>query len=318
MKLVSIVVPVYNEEDNIAHFTESVEKVMDALPYAYEILFIDDGSRDRSREILREMGERDPHVQSIFLARNSGHQIALTCGTDHADGDAVITMDGDMQHPPELLPVLLAKWEEGCDIVQTVRLTTEGASLFKRMTSKYYYRFLNAMTDVEIVEGGSDFRLMDRRAVLALRRYHEHARFIRGIVGAMGFRRTTVQFVAPERYAGQSKFSLHKMISFALDGILAYSVQPLRAAFYVGMCSAMLAILLFLHVLYETLSGMTVAGWSTIVVCSLFFGGMQMMMLGVCGEYIARILQEVKNRPLYLVACDNRRMADVGGEKTDE
>ena len=318
MKLVSIVVPVYNEEDNIAHFTESVEKVMDALPYAYEILFIDDGSRDRSREILREMGERDPHVQSIFLARNSGHQIALTCGTDHADGDAVITMDGDMQHPPELLPVLLAKWEEGCDIVQTVRLTTEGASLFKRMTSKYYYRFLNAMTDVEIVEGGSDFRLMDRRAVLALRRYHEHARFIRGIVGAMGFRRTTVQFVAPERYAGQSKFSLHKMLSFALDGILAYSVQPLRAAFYVGMCSAMLAVLLFLHVLYETLSGMTVAGWSTIVVCSLFFGGMQMMMLGVCGEYIARILQEVKNRPLYLVACDNRRMADVGGEKTDE
>ena len=318
MKLVSIVVPVYNEEDNIAHFTESVEKVMDALPYAYEILFIDDGSRDRSREILHEMGERDPHVQSIFLARNSGHQIALTCGTDHADGDAVITMDGDMQHPPELLPVLLAKWEEGCDIVQTVRLTTEGASLFKRMTSKYYYRFLNAMTDVEIVEGGSDFRLMDRRAVLALRRYHEHARFIRGIVGAMGFRRTTVQFVAPERYAGQSKFSLHKMLSFALDGILAYSVQPLRAAFYVGMCSAMLAVLLFLHVLYETLSGMTVAGWSTIVVCSLFFGGMQMMMLGVCGEYIARILQEVKNRPLYLVACDNRRMADVGGEKTDE
>ena len=318
MKLVSIVVPVYNEEDNIAHFTESVEKVMDALPYAYEILFIDDGSRDRSREILREMGERDPHVQSIFLARNSGHQIALTCGTDHANGDAVITMDGDMQHPPELLPVLLAKWEEGCDIVQTVRLTTEGASLFKRMTSKYYYRFLNAMTDVEIVEGGSDFRLMDRRAVLALRRYHEHARFIRGIVGAMGFRRTTVQFVAPERYAGQSKFSLHKMISFALDGILAYSVQPLRAAFYVGMCSALLAVLLFLHVLYETLSGMTVAGWSTIVVCSLFFGGMQMMMLGVCGEYIARILQEVKNRPLYLVACDNRRMADVGGEKTDE
>ena len=318
MKLVSIVVPVYNEEDNIAHFTESVEKVMDALPYAYEILFIDDGSRDRSREILRELGARDAHVQSIFLARNSGHQIALTCGTDHADGDAVITMDGDMQHPPELLPVLLAKWEEGCDIVQTVRLTTEGASLFKRMTSKYYYRFLNAMTDVEIVEGGSDFRLMDRRAVLALRRYHEHARFIRGIVGAMGFRRTTVQFVAPERYAGQSKFSLHKMISFALDGILAYSVQPLRAAFYVGMCSAMLAILLFLHVLYETLSGMTVAGWSTIVVCSLFFGGMQMMMLGVCGEYIARILQEVKNRPLYLVACDNRRMADVGGEKTDE
>ena len=315
MKRVSIVVPVYNEEENIAHFVQSVEKVMETLPYSYEILFIDDGSHDRSREILREMGGRDPHVQSIFLARNAGHQVALTCGTDHADGDAVITMDGDMQHPPELLPVLLAKWEEGYEIVQTVRLTTEGASLFKRLTSKYYYRLLNAMTDVEIQEGGSDFRLMDRKAVLALRRYHEHARFIRGIVGAMGFRKTTVEFVAPERFAGQSKFSLHKMISFALDGILAYSVQPLRAAFYVGICSALLAVLLFLHVLYETLRGETVAGWSTIVVCSLFFGGMQMMMLGVCGEYIARILQEVKNRPLYLIASDNRRMGEQREER---
>lgn len=318
MKRISIVVPVYNEEENIEHFAQSVAEVMESLPYAYEILFIDDGSRDRSREILRELGARDAHVQSIFLARNSGHQIALTCGTDHADGDAVVTMDGDMQHPPELLPVLLAKWEEGFEIVQTVRLTTEGASLFKRLTSKYYYRLLNALSDVEIQEGGSDFRLMDRKAVLALRRYREHARFIRGIVGSMGFRKTTVEFVAHERFAGYSKFSLHKMISFALDGILAYSVQPLRIAFYVGLLSALLAVLLFLHVLFETLSGATVPGWSTIVVCSLFFGGMQMMLLGICGEYIARILQEVKNRPLYLIAQDNRRRNGQRGEECDE
>ena len=318
MKRISIVVPVYNEEENIEHFAQSVAEVMESLPYAYEILFIDDGSRDRSREILRELGARDAHVQSIFLARNSGHQIALTCGTDHADGDAVVTMDGDMQHPPELLPVLLAKWEEGFEIVQTVRLTTEGASLFKRLTSKYYYRLLNALSDVEIQEGGSDFRLMDRKAVLALRRYREHARFIRGIVGSMGFRKTTVEFVAHERFAGYSKFSLHKMISFALDGILAYSVQPLRIAFYAGLLSALLAVLLFLHVLFETLSGATVPGWSTIVVCSLFFGGMQMMLLGICGEYIARILQEVKNRPLYLIAQDNRRRNGQQGEECDE
>ena len=318
MKRISIVVPVYNEEENIEHFALSVEAVMEKLPYAYEILFIDDGSRDRSREILLELGKKDTRVQSIFLARNSGHQLALTCGTDHADGDAVITMDGDMQHPPELLPVLLAQWETGCDIVQTVRLTTEGVSLFKRLTSKYYYRLLNAMTDVEIQEGGSDFRLMDRKAVLALRRYREHARFIRGIVGAMGFRKTTVEFVAHERFAGRSKFSLHKMISFALDGILAYSVQPLRAAFYVGVFSALLAVLIFLHVLYETLSGETVPGWSTIVVCSLFFGGMQLMMLGICGEYIARILQEVKNRPLYLIAYDNRHAWKEPKEECDE
>ena len=317
VKRISIVVPVYNEEENIAHFVQSVTAVMERLPYTYEVLFIDDGSRDRSREILLELGTRDPRVQSIFLARNSGHQLALTCGIDHADGDAVITMDGDLQHPPELLPVLLAKWEEGYDIVQTVRLTTEGASLFKRLTSKYYYRLLNALSDVEIQEGGSDFRLMDRKAVLALRRYREHARFIRGIVGAMGFRRTTVEFVAHERFAGRSKFSLHKMISFALDGILAYSVQPLRVAFYAGVLSALLAVLLFLHVLFETLSGATVPGWSTIVVCSLFFGGMQMMLLGICGEYIARILQEVKNRPLYLIARDNRRRSGQREEESE-
>ena len=317
VKRISIVVPVYNEEENIAHFVQSVTAVMEQLPYTYEMLFIDDGSRDRSREILLELGTCDPRVQSIFLARNSGHQLALTCGIDHAEGDAVITMDGDLQHPPELLPVLLAKWEEGYDIVQTVRLTTEGASLFKRLTSKYYYRLLNALSDVEIQEGGSDFRLMDRKAVLALRRYREHARFIRGIVGAMGFRRTTVEFVAHERFAGRSKFSLHKMISFALDGILAYSVQPLRVAFYAGVLSALLAVLLFLHVLFETLSGATVPGWSTIVVCSLFFGGMQMMLLGICGEYIARILQEVKNRPLYLIACDNRRRSGQREEESE-
>ena len=317
VKRISIVVPVYNEEENIAHFVQSVTAVMEQLSYTYEMLFIDDGSRDRSREILLELGTRDSRVQSIFLARNSGHQLALTCGIDHADGDAVITMDGDLQHPPELLPVLLAKWEEGYDIVQTVRLTTEGASIFKRLTSKYYYRLLNALSDVEIQEGGSDFRLMDRKAVLALRRYREHARFIRGIVGAMGFRRTTVEFVAHERFAGQSKFSLHKMISFALDGILAYSVQPLRVAFYAGVLSALLAVLLFLHVLFETLSGATVPGWSTIVVCSLFFGGMQMMLLGICGEYIARILQEVKNRPLYLIACDNRRRSGQREEESE-
>ena len=317
VKRISIVVPVYNEEENIAHFVQSVTAVMEQLPYTYEMLFIDDGSRDRSREILLELGTRDSRVQSIFLARNSGHQLALTCGIDHAEGDAVITMDGDLQHPPELLPVLLAKWEEGYDIVQTVRLTTEGASLFKRLTSKYYYRLLNALSDVEIQEGGSDFRLMDRKAVLALRRYREHARFIRGIVGAMGFRRTTVEFVAHERFAGRSKFSLHKMISFALDGILAYSVQPLRVAFYAGVLSALLAVLLFLHVLFETLSGATVPGWSTIVVCSLFFGGMQMMLLGICGEYIARILQEVKNRPLYLIACDNRRRSGQREEESE-
>ncbi len=302
MKSVSIVVPVYNEEDNIEHFCRSVEEVMAPLGYDYEILFVDDGSRDGSREILLGLEESDKHVGAIFLARNSGHQLALTCGLDHAESDAVITMDGDMQHPPEIIPLLLEQWEHGYDVVQTIRKTTEGVSAFKRLTSKGYYKLLNALSDVPIQPGGSDFRLMDRRVVLAFRKYREHARFIRGMVGAMGFRQIQVEFVAPPRFAGVSKFSLRKMMRFALDGILAYSSVPLRWAFYMGLFSGLCSILLLIHVFYATWKGDAVAGWATITVCILFFGGIQMVFLGIIGEYIGRIFEEAKGRPLYLVA----------------
>ena len=221
MKLVSIVVPVFNEEDNIQHFYESVCENMAPLPYDFELVFVDDGSKDRSREILRSLEQKDKRVQSIFLARNSGHQLALTCGLDHADGDAVITMDGDMQHPPELIPVLLKKWEEGYEVVQTIRKTTQGVSAMKKLTSYYYYKVLNMLSNVHIQEGGSDFRLMDKVVVKAFRRYREHARFIRGMIGAMGFRQVQIEFVAPKRYAGVSKFSPRKMLNFAIDGVLA-------------------------------------------------------------------------------------------------
>ncbi len=302
MKLVSIVVPVYNEEANIEYFYNAVKNVMSSLPYDYEIVFVDDGSKDTSREILLRLESEDDRVQPIFLARNSGHQLALTCGLDYADGEAVITMDGDMQHPPELIPELLQKWENGFDVVQTVRMTTEGVSFFKRMTSKYYYKMLNMISDVPIQPGGSDFRLMDHQVVAAFRRYREHARFIRGMVGSMGFRQTKMEFIAPKRFAGVSKFSLKKMAHFALDGILAYSSVPLRWAFYLGIMSGIASILLLFHVFFEKLQGNAVAGWATITVCILFFGGLQMVFLGIIGEYVGRIFEEVKNRPLYLVA----------------
>ena len=221
MKLVSIVVPVYNEEENIRHFYGAVCENMAGLDYDFELIFVDDGSKDRSRAILRELEKEDSRVQPIFLARNFGHQLALTCGLDHADGDAVVTMDGDMQHPPELIPVLLEKWEAGYEVVQTIRQTTEGVSALKKLTSYYYYKLLNMLSSVHIQEGGSDFRLMDRMVVLAFRRYREHARFIRGMVGAMGYRQIQLEFVAPKRFAGVSKFSPRKMMNFALDGILA-------------------------------------------------------------------------------------------------
>lgn len=305
MKLVSIVVPVYNEQDNIEHFTECTCKVMDSLNYEYELIFVDDGSKDNSRQILPELAAKNPHVHYVFLARNYGHQLALTCGLDSAEGDAVITMDGDMQHPPELIPELIARWEQGYEVVQTIRKTTEGVSMLKKLTSTYYYRLLNLMTDITIKEGGSDFRLMDRKVVLAFRRYGEHARFIRGMVTSMGFEQCTLPFVAPKRFAGHSKFSPRKMFRLAIDGVMAYSTMPLRIALYLGLSAAILSLLLFCHVMFATIEGNSVPGWATIMVCVLFFGGVQMTVLGVVGEYIGRIFEEVKGRPLYLTTRDN-------------
>lgn len=303
MKTISIVVPVFNEEDNIEHFYESVCKVMEPLPYDFELIYVDDGSKDRSREILRSLEKQDERVQSIFLARNSGHQLALTCGLDNADGDAVITMDGDMQHPPELIPVLLEKWEQGYEVVQTIRKTTEGVSAMKKLTSYYYYKVLNKLSNVHIQEGGSDFRLMDQVVVKAFRRYREHARFIRGMIGAMGFRQVQIEFVAPKRFAGVSKFSPRKMLNFAIDGVLAYSNLPLRLGLYIGTISGIISLLMIIHVFVSKyVLNDAVAGWSTLAACVLFFGGMQMIVLGIMGEYLGRVFEEVKHRPLYLIA----------------
>ena len=303
MKIISIVVPVFNEEDNIQHFYESICQNMEPLPYEFELIFVDDGSKDRSREILRELEKKDSRIQSILLAKNYGHQLALTCGLDHAEGDAVITMDGDMQHPPELLPVLLEQWENGYEVVQTIRKTTEGVSAMKKLTSYYYYKVLNKLSDVHIQEGGSDFRLMDRVVVKAFRRYREHARFIRGMIGDMGFKQTRIEFVAPKRFAGVSKFSPKKMLNFAIDGVLAYSIMPLRLGLYIGFLCAVVSILIICHVLVSKfIFDDAVAGWTTTMACILFFGGMQMMVLGIIGEYLGRVFEEVKKRPLYLIA----------------
>lgn len=302
MKLITIVVPVYNEEDNIVHFYQAVCDVMASQPYRFELIFVDDGSADRSREIICSLEEKDDKVQGMFLARNYGHQLALTCGLDYAEGDAVITMDGDMQHPPELLPTLLKIWTEGADVVQTIRQTTEGVSWLKKLTSTSYYKLLNKMSDVHIQEGGSDFRLMDKQVVAAFRKYREHARFIRGMVGSMGYRQVQIDFVAPKRFAGSSKFSPRKMLQFALDGIMSYSRTPLRIGLYGGVVSGIICILLILHVLFiKFFTEDAVPGWATITLILLFFGGLQLSILGIIGEYIGRVFEEVKQRPLYLL-----------------
>jgi dolichol-phosphate mannosyltransferase len=305
MKFISIVVPVYNEEDNIEFFYQEVCKHMEPLPYKFELLFVDDGSSDATPLLLEKLSQQDSRVRGLIMARNYGHQLALTCGLDHADGDGVITMDGDMQHPPEMLPVLLAKWEEGFEVVQTIRISTEGVSWFKSITSGLFYKLINAMSKVHIQEGGSDFRLLDKAVVQSFRRYKERARFIRGMIGAIGYRQALVEFIAPKRFAGTSKFSLRKMIHFALDGITAYSKLPLRFAFFMGLLFALISFAVTMHVVYIKLfTPEAVPGWATISASILFLGGLQLLGLGIIGEYVGRIFEEVKQRPLYLLRVE--------------
>lgn len=304
--MISIVTPVYNEEENVAYFHDEVTRVMSGLGMDYEIIYINDGSSDGTEEEISTLAEIDSHVRAISFARNFGHQIAITCGMDLAEGDAVITMDGDLQHPPALIPTLIEKWQAGYDIVQTVRTATEDAGFVKRTTSAGYYAFINAISDSPVRPGGSDFRLMSRRAILTFRRFREHSRFIRGIVGGLGYRVATVEFVAPARHAGVSKFSMRKMLHLAMDGILSNSTVPLRFAFYVGVLSLLCGVALIFHVLYCHIFGYTVPGWSTTVIALSFFGSMQLMCLGIVGEYISRIFKETQNRPLYWIDKDSR------------
>ena len=303
LKTVSIVVPVYNEEDNLREFHKRITEVMSQEPYDYKIVFVNDGSSDGSAVVLSELAKEDDHVEAYLLSRNYGHQMALTCGLDNAEGDAIVTMDGDMQHPPEIVPQLLRLWEQGNEIVITKRLATEDAGFFKNITSATYYKLINAMSKVEITPGGSDFRLMDRIAVDAFKQYRERARFIRGLVNTLGFKVAEVEFVAPPRFAGQSKFNLRKMLHFALDGITAFSNLPLRWAFYTGLVMGLISMALLGHVLYEKfVDEDIVPGWATTMVSILFLGGIQLVGMGILGEYIGRIFEEIKHRPLYLVS----------------
>lgn len=316
MKLISIVVPVFNEQENVKIFYQTVCKYMEIVDYNFELIFVDDGSTDGTAVILDKLTQQDTRVRALLLARNFGHQIALTCGLDYAKGDAVITMDGDMQHPPEMLPLLISKWEEGFEVVQTIRRNTKGVSWLKQFTSGMFYRTINKMSNIHITEGGSDFRLLDRAAVETLKNFKEKARFIRGIISDIGYRQAYIEFVAPERFAGKSKFSIKKMLNFALDGITAYSKVPLRLAFYLGVLTGLLSLLVTVNVVYIKLfTTEAVPGWATIAASVLLLGGLQLMGLGIIGEYIGRIFEEVKQRPMYWVSKELKSNEEIKAKK---
>lgn len=306
--VLSVVVPLFNEELNVEPLLDRIEAIvrgLDGHP-TYEIILVNDGSSDRTLEKLREQLSRREHLVIVNLSRNFGHQLAATAGIEIAQGDAVVLMDGDLQDPPELIAEFMKRWQAGYDVVYAVRRTRKGESPFKLLTARIFYRTIKRLTKVSIPVDTGDFRLMSRRVVAALKRSPERHRFLRGMVSWVGFKQTGVEYDRDERLSGVTKYPLPKMIRFAIDGITSFSDVPLRFASYLGFIAAAPAIIYAAVVLgYKLLRihppGYT-PGWASTIVAVLFLGGVQLISLGILGEYIGRIYDEVKGRPLYLIS----------------
>lgn len=303
----SIVVPLFNEEGNVAALMERVVAIAERLPDSpsYEVILVNDGSTDTTLGVCREAMVRYRNVVLVNLSRNFGHQLAASAGIDIAQGDAVVLMDGDLQDPPELIEQFVAKWHEGYDVVYAVRRTRRGESAFKLFTARLFYRTIKRLTKVSIPVDTGDFRLMSRRVVNALKRSPERHRFLRGLVSWVGFNQTGVEYDRDERLSGTTKYPLPKMLRFAIDGITSFSDVPLRFASYLGFAASLIAFIYALVVIgYKLFSlhppGYT-PGWASTICAVLFLGGVQLISLGILGEYIGRIYDEVKGRPLYLI-----------------
>lgn len=299
---VSIVAPVYNEEDVLLEFYRRVTAIMETLGFPYEIVLVNDGSRDGSLELMKELHARDERVKAVDLSRNFGHQIALTAGIDHATGRAVIVMDSDLQNPPELIPQMIEKWQEGYHVINMVRDDTSVYSPVVRLMGASFYALMKRISGLDLAYGQSDFRLMDRKVVDALKTMREGGRFLRGLTEWAGFQQVEIPYKLEKRFAGKSKYNLLKYISFAIDGIISFSIIPLRLAIFLGMIVAMLGFIEGVWYVYRKIFyGIPVEGWTELIVTTLFLGGLILVVLGVIGEYIGRIYNEVKCRPLYLV-----------------
>ncbi|MFA6432054.1 MAG: glycosyltransferase family 2 protein [Candidatus Margulisiibacteriota bacterium] len=295
----SIIVPVYNEEGNLE---ELYRRIKSSLTHSHEIIFIDDGSNDNSFKTLSSLHEKDPVVKVIRFSRNFGHMFALSAGLDFAAGEAAITLDADLQHPPEIIPKLIQKWEDGYDIVNTIRKETKDADLIKEQGANLFYWLANKMTKNKLSPGSADFRLLNRKAVDSLNQFHERARFLRGLISYVGFNQAFIEYKAEARTAGKSKYSFHKMLSFALDGITSFSTFPLRLATYLGLATAFLAFVYLIYAIFVRMfTNQAIEGWASVLTAVLFIGGIQLIFLGIIGEYLGRVYEETKGRPLYII-----------------
>lgn len=300
----SIVVPVFNEAESLAELYRRMGAVMDGLDGACELILVNDGSQDGTAQLLRALQAKDARVRILEFSRNFGHQMAITAGLDYADGSAVIVIDADLQDPPEAIPLLVAEWQRGAQVVFAVRAKRLGESWLKRSSAAAFYRIINRLTELHIPLDSGDFRLLDRQVVLALREVREHHRFMRGLSVWLGFRQASVQYVRQERFAGVSKYPMRKMLRFAADGITSFSYVPLQLATTLGFLAAGLALLGIPAVLLLRLSGyLAFEGQATTLSSVLLLGGVQLIFLGIIGEYLGRIYNEVKKRPLYIISA---------------
>ena len=305
-KKIAIVIPTYNEEGNIDIMIASLHKVMQKLPYQYSFIFVDDGSNDNSLQNLKEIAKKDTAVLYIELSRNFGHQNALKAGVDKSNADAVITMDGDMQHPPELLPVLIQKWEEGFDVVYTRRAEDKSLSFFKKKTSSGFYKLMNYLSEVNFEAGTADFRLMDKKVVEVFSDFSENELFIRGLVNWLGFKQFAIDYTPAERFSGTSKYTVKKMTKFALQGITSFSTRPLHIAIFLGFGLTIFAFLFYIiYVVYSIYFGHVISGWTSVIATIVFFGGLNLIVLGIIGMYIGKLFMQSKQRPNYLIRSTN-------------
>lgn len=298
----SIIAPIYNEIDNLSELYRRVKEVMDTAGEPWELVLVDDGSTDGSTEKIRELARQDRKVRPVIFARNFGHQIAITAGWDHARGDAVVIIDADLQDPPEVILELAKKWKEGYEVVYAIRAEREGESWFKTFTASFFYRLIARITDVKIPVDTGDFRLMDRKVVEVLKSMRERHRFPRGMSAWVGFRQIGVKYRRAARFAGETKYPFRKMLKLALNAITSFSYLPLQIATYFGFVSAGIAIIGIPVVIALRVSGSPqLTGQATTLIAVLFLGGVQLISLGILGEYVGRLYDEAKGRPLYIV-----------------
>jgi glycosyltransferase involved in cell wall biosynthesis len=299
--LLSVVAAAHNEAANIAAMHEAISQAVTALDVDLELIFVDDGSSDATAKIVDDLSARDDRIRLIALTRNFGHQAAVYAGLSAANGQAIIVLDCDLQHPPALIPKMVDAWRMGYSVVQMVRDHHPATRSMKQATSRAFYRLINLISDTQILEGAADFRLLDRAALDALLSLGDKRLFLRGMVSWMGFPSTIIHYAASARVGGRSAYTWRRMISLAVDAITAFSVAPLRVAFYCGCISAVIAMLYFVFVLYSVAVGRTVEGWTSLMIALLFFGSAQLVTLGIVGEYIGRIYDQTRARPRYLV-----------------